>query len=118
MNKFEKLIQKCNESILNGCNKYSDEQIRSIAANCIGLSETWFNNNKSVDKESYEVRLYNDDGIVCETLHGVTRDNLPEIMMNTFVNGKGKYSLLSLHSYKFEHGTKIELNELGKADIS
>jgi len=118
MNKVEELVKNWKENVFNGNATYTDQKIAEIAINCISLSKTWFDNDKSKEKVSYEVRLYNNDGIMSEALHGITPDNLPETMMKLITNSNGLYSLLTLNSYMFVNGVKTDVNELGKLDIS
>jgi hypothetical protein len=118
MNKVEELVKNWKENVFNGNAIYTDQKIAEIAINCISLSKTWFDNDKSKENVSYEVRLYNNDGIMSETLHGITPDNMPETMMKLITSSNGLYSLLTLNSYMFVNGVKTDVNELGKLDIS
>ena len=118
MNKVDELVENWKENVSNGNMNYTDQRIAEIAVNCISLSKTWFDNNREQEKVSYEVRLYNNDGVLVETLHGITQDNLPMTMMKLITSGDGLYSLFTLNSYMFADGEKIDVNELGKLDIS
>lgn len=113
-NKIEELLEKWEEGSANS--RYSQEQTRDIAINCVSLSNTWFQNNRPTEKESYEVRLYSDD-VVAETFHGVTADNLPETMMKIITNNNGKYNMLTLNSYIFKDGAKKDIRVLGVMDL-
>jgi len=119
MNKIEELIKLWKEKYCNENERYSESQIYNIAANCLSLSKTWFDNNKSREKESYELDLYNKDGVLCEKLHGITSENLPLTMMSIITNECNSYSSMSLVSYRITKDTKdLVSNELGKMDIS
>lgn len=117
MNKVEELVNKWKENISNGNENYTEQQINGIAINCMSLAKTWFDNNQPKEKESYEVRLFNNDGVLSETLHGVTQENLPETIMSIITKNSEKYSMLTLNSFEFVNGIKNDIRELGKLDI-
>ena len=117
MNKVEELIEKCKESSSLCGAKYTDEQIKEIVLNCVSISKTWFDNNKKVEGESYQLLLC-DNGVVKETLHGVTEENLPEAILDIIAKNDGTYSTIVLESYAFVNGSKTKIRELGKMDIS
>ena len=117
MNKLQELVKTWRENYSNGVSIYNEDQILNIAANCLSLSKTWFDNNKAEENESYELNLYNNDGVLSETLHGVNADNLP-ITMSLITNGEKAYSSITLISFKFTNGSKKIIRELGKMDIS
>ena len=112
MNKLQELVKTWRENYSNGVSIYNEDQILNIAANCLSLSKTWFDNNKAEENESYELNLYNNDGVLSETLHGVNADNL------SITNGEKAYSSITLISFKFTNGSKKIIRELGKMDIS
>lgn len=101
--KIENLIQTWNDK--NGENNtgYSDDKLVEIATNCVSLSETWFDNVRDKNK-SFKLCLYNRDGDLSETLHGINRDNLPITIMKTIVNNSINYSKLELCTFKYEDG--------------
>lgn len=103
---------------INKYDQYTDEQITSIIINCLSISKTWFDNNKPVEKESYELRLYNSDDVLIDVLHGITKENLPETLVRLLAQNNGAYSFISLNSYSFADGAKTEINELGKMELS
>jgi len=118
MNKLAELIKLWKENYSNDTSRYNEDQILNIAANCLSLSKTWFDNNKAEENESYELNLYNNDGILSEILHGINADNLPITMMSLITNGEKAYSSMVLTSFKFTNGSKKIIRELGKMDIS
>jgi hypothetical protein len=118
MKDITELIEKFKNSTSIRGKIYTDEQINSIVLNCISISKTWFDNNKNVEGESYELLLCNEDGDVEETLHGVTPDVLPEAMLDVIGKNDGSCSTIVLNSYLFTNGRKTIVHELGKMDIS
>ena len=79
--------------------KYSDEAIENIAANCLSLSETWFDNNRPREGESFCVTLINKEGVNVNDLFGVTRENLPETMIKTLTTESDTYSKMVVKSF-------------------
>ena len=118
MKDITELIEKFKNSTSIRGKIYTDEQINSIVLNCISISKTWFDNNKKVEGESYELLLCNEDGDVEETLHGVTPDVLPEAILDVIGKNDGSCSTIILNSYLFTNGKKAIIRELGKMDIS
>ena len=118
MKDITELIEKFKNSTSIRGKIYTDEQINSIVLNCISISKTWFDNNKKVEGESYELLLCNKDGDVEETLHGVTPDVLPEAMLDVIGKNDRYCSTIVLNSYLFTNGRKTIIRELGKMDIS
>lgn len=98
--------------------RYTDEQVNSVVLNCMSISKTWFDNNKKVEGESYELLLCDNNGDVEETLHGVTPDVLPEAILDIIGKNDGSCSTIILNSYMFSNGRKTKIRELGKMDIS
>lgn len=86
---------------------YPEDKIVEIATNCVSLSETWFDRTKG-KKVSFELNLYNKDGDLSETLQGVSRNNLPDTMLDIVVNKSYKYYKLELCTFKFKDGEKEE----------
>ena len=95
---------------------YPEDKIVEIATNCVSLSETWFDRTKD-KKVSFELNLYNKDGDLSETLHGVGRNNLPYTMLDIAVNNNDKYSKLELCTFRFKDGEKEE-HSIGEMLIS
>ena len=94
----------------------SIEKVEEIVINCVSLSNAWFNKQKE-NEFSFEVSLYDKDGAIIETLHGVNSDNLPSMMFDIIVSKSNNYSKLSLMRYKYVDGKKAtEL--VGELEIS
>ena len=115
-NILNKTLQAWKDKNGENCSNYPEDKIVEIATNCVSLSETWFDRTKD-KKMSFELNLYNKDGDLSETLHGVTRDNLPDTMLDTLVNNNDKYSKLELCTFKFNNGEKEE-QSIGEMLIS
>ena len=97
--------------------KYSKDEIKGIAVNCLSLSETWFDRREPRVKESYELLLFNKDNIVTETLHGATREVLPETMLKIVTNSDIVYSKIALSAFHFDNGEKVS-EIVGELEIS
>ena len=85
---------------------YTDERVAEIATNCVSLSEAWLDRVKSIKGVSMELLLFNDDDIVCETLNGITADNLASTMLDILVNKNMEYSKMALNYFSFSNGKK------------
>ena len=81
-----------------GPDKYSDDAIKNIAANCLSLSETWFMNRIPREGETFFVTLFNKNGVGVSDLFGVTRSNLPETLIMTLTSNSKDYSKITLKS--------------------
>lgn len=114
--KVKALVEAWKEKCVN-CS-YDEAKAAEIALNCISLSKTWFNNHKTNEKESFEVNLTNSKGDLVESLQGITEENLPLLMMEAITTKKDAVSLLTLSSYAFKDGKKIDLGVLGNLEIS
>ena len=114
--KVKNLLESWKEKCMN-CS-YDETKAAEIALNCLSLSKTWFDNHKTNEKVSYEVKLTNSDGNLVESLQGITEENLPLLMMETITTKKDAVSLLALSSFTFKDGKKTDLGDLGKLEIS
>ena len=118
MKDITELIEKFKNNTSIRGKIYTDEQINNIVLNCMSISKTWFDNNKKVEGESYELLLCNEDFDVEDTLEGVTPDVLPEAMLDVIGKNDGSYVGLILNSYSFTNGKKVIIRELGRMQIS
>lgn len=117
--------QKVNEILHNWLEKNGEwvidkygsiEKVEEIVVNCVSLSQAWFSTQN--EKEfSFEISLYDKDGAIVETLHGVTADNLPSMMFDIIVSKSDNYSKLSLMKYKYVSGNK-QTDLVGELEIS
>lgn len=114
--KVKNLVESWKEKCMN-CS-YDETKAAEIALNCLSLSKTWFDNHKTNEKVSYEVKLTNSDGNLVESLQGITEENLPLLMMETITVKKEAVSLLTLSSFTFKDGKKTDLGVLGNLEIS
>ena len=96
---------------------YPDERIAEIATNCVSLSSVWLERIKKFKNASLEVVLFNKEGVACETLHGVSVDNLPDTMLDILVNSNQKYSKMAINYYMFNGNTKVS-DTIGELEIS
>ena len=96
---------------------YPDERIAEIATNCVSLSSVWLERIKKVKGATLEVALFNKEGVVCETLYGVSADNLPDTMLDILVNKNQKYSKMIINYFLFADGIKTT-DTIGELEIS
>ena len=96
-NKIEQLVSAWKDTCQT--DKFSENVVRNIAANCISLAETWFDRHKPKDKESFFITLFNKDGIGVEDLFGVTKENLPFTMVKILTGSSDKYSKIEVKSF-------------------
>lgn len=113
----ETIVDAWFEKNNNNSIKYSKEKITEIATNCVSLSEAWLDRVKNIKDISFELDLYNKEGVLSETLHGVSRDNVAETLLDTLVNGNSRYSKAELNYFKFEDGRKATAS-IGEIEIS
>jgi len=113
--KINDLLKKW-EEIYGSSSTYGHETLKNIAINCISLSETWFSKNEQNKKLSYELALFDKEGIIVETLHGITKEILPETMLKIIVNDSSLYSKMMLSSFYFNNGKK-ETEIIGELEI-
>lgn len=85
---------------------YTEQQIAEIATNCISLTETWLEKVKNQNKASLEFMLFNKDGIVCETLNGISRDNIANTLLDILVNKRGMYTKIMVNWFIYENDKK------------
>ena len=114
--KVKNLVESWKEKCMN-CS-YDEAKAAEIALTCLSLSKTWFDNHKTNEKVSYEVTLTNSDGNLVESLQCITEENLPLLMMETITTKKDIVSLLTLNSFAFKDGNKIDLGVLGNLEMS
>ena len=96
--------------------KYGKDKIVEIIVNCISLTETWFSRLTNKAKMSYELKLFNDGGVLVETLHGITKENAALSISDILINNNNKYSKVSLDSFSFNDGQKV-VNNVGEIEI-
>ena len=96
---------------------YTDERITEIATNCVSLSEAWLDKVKSIKDMSMELLLLDENDSVCETLIGITTDNLASTMLDVLVNKNDKYSKMKLNYFSFFDGKK-KSKSIGELIIS
>ena len=97
-------------------NKFNSDALNEIAVNCASLSEAWMG-RVNPEKSSFELNFFDKDGELENSLHGVTRDNLPSTLFETLVSKSDKYSKVSLCSFNYNKGEKLT-NVIGELDIS
>ena len=96
---------------------YPEKTIEEIATNCCSLTDAWFSRFKPKDKISFELLFFDKEGVVVDTIHGITKENLPQFMFDTIMSQNGKYSKLVLNSFIFTDGIK-STNYVGELGIS
>ena len=96
---------------------FTDERITEIAVNCMSISSAWLEKVKNIKNISLRLDLFNKDNIVCESLHGVTKDNLPETIMDILVNKNNNYSKICLSYFSYSENCKID-KTIGELEIS
>lgn len=110
------LVETWKEKCINP--KYDEHKITEIAVNCISLANTWFDNHKPVEKESFKVKLLDSNRDVIDTLHGITNGNLPFTIMETITMKNNIVSYLTLNSYIYTEKGETDLETLGELEIS
>lgn len=117
------MIQKINEIVDawnnrhgNSNDNYPQKRIVEIATNCVSLSEAWLNRIKEPSTKSFEIVLYNKNGVMCHTLHGITKDNVADAMFNVLIYESYKYSKMVFNEFKYENGSK-STNLVGELEI-
>ena len=106
----EKHGEKINE-------KYRKDRIEEIVLNCVSLSETWFSKAPKDSKLSYELTLFNKNGVLSETLHGVTKDNVAASLSDILITKSDQYSKITLNSFSFNDESK-RVKTIGEIEIS
>lgn len=97
--------------------KYGKSKIAEIVLNCISLTEAWFSRLTKKAKMSYELKLFNGDGVLAETLHGITKENAALSISDILINNNNKCTKVSLDSFSFNDGQKV-VNNVGEIEIS
>lgn len=101
---------------LNGF-KYPKERITEIVTNCVSLINAWLDRVKSEKNLSFEIKLFDIEGVLVESIHGVDTNNVYDTIADTIINKSNLYSKLSLDSFKYDKGEKI-VNIIGELEIS
>lgn len=116
--KIEKVLSFLEEKYgdLDGF-KYPKERITEIVVNCVSLLNALLDRVKNEKGLSFELKLYNKDGVLVSTLHGINKKNVYDAVVDIIISKNDLYSKLSLESFKFEGGNKI-VNVIGEIEIS
>lgn len=117
MNKnIEKAIHLMEDKYGDSCD-FSREKISEIVINSASLLSVWLSAEKKSVKQSYEIELHDKDGIIVETFHGITKDNLIESVSDLLINKNKVYSTIVLNSFAHDGHNKTT-NKLGEIEIS
>lgn len=115
--KVEEILASWKNKYGENNSNYSEKRIAEIATNCVSLSSVWFEKVNNLKGVSFALDLFNKDGIVCETLHGITKSNLPEAMLDILVNKNKNYTKMSLSYFLYDGNAKIH-DIIGELEIS
>jgi len=113
-NIIEKMVLSWKEKY-GESDKYSERVLNEIATNCASLTNAWFSGQTN-KKLSYAINKHDKDGVVFETLHGITKESLPNTMLEIITTQSDKCSKLSLVSYSVSNGEKLT-NIIGELEI-
>ena len=116
-NKIEEIIASWKNKHEDNVSVYSNERVAEIATNCVSLTETWFNRVGNVEKLSLEVILFDKDNVNCQSLYGVSTDNVAETIFNILINESNKFSKIEVNYFFFDEGKKVS-GLLGELEIS
>ncbi len=97
--------------------KYNNNTISEIVINCISLVKTWFSSIKKPSELSYEMVLFDKDGNVSETLHGINNDNLSSALAEKLIVDSHRYSKALVNSFRYINDSK-EVKVIGEIEIS
>ena len=112
----EKIINEWEDSH-NGIKcEYDKNAIKSIAINCVSLTNAWINNSKK--SNSLEVILINKDLTVNDILHGVDKNNLPLTLLNIITDKSKVLSSVVVNSFHYDENNKKIVEKIGTLDIS
>ena len=95
----------------------SKEKCEETLILCESLTNTWFTNHKTNEKESFELALIDDDGAEVEVLQGVDESNAAITIADILLTKSKAYSSISLRGYLFDNGKKVISGVLGEMDI-
>jgi hypothetical protein len=116
--KIEKVLSFLEEKYgdLDGF-KYPKERITEIVTNCVSLINALFDRVRNEKSLSFEIKLYNKEGVLVETINGVDKNNAYETIADIIINKSNFYSKLSLDSFKYERVNKV-VNAIGELEVS
>lgn len=98
-------------------NRFPEEKVLEIVINCVSLIKTLFYRADDCNGMSFEINLYDINGDLCETLNGVTVNNVYEAITEIFILKSDRYSKISLDGFIYNNGSKIVKN-IGEIEIS
>lgn len=97
--------------------RFPKEKVLEIVINCVSLIKTLFDRADNCGGMSLELNLYDINGDLCETLNGVTFDNVYETISEIFILKNNDYSKISLDGFRYDNGFKAVKN-IGEIEIS